>query len=208
MAKNCMILLSSRTAHPDYINTRLEEHTWYVGDMDRDNAKLGLSAFPNGAFLVRCRVANGERLGYALSLKTDNEVKHMRIDTCPMSPNTENNMASSFGPVESSKLYYFAETRKFASVVELVAWYSRNSLRESFSGLDTTLQFPIKELCVVEARYDFSPAVEDVNMLPLRPGEIVTVIDTAGDAQGWWKAHNGQRIGYIPKDFVARMSPT
>ena len=24
---------SSRTAHPDYINTRMEEHTWYVGEM-------------------------------------------------------------------------------------------------------------------------------------------------------------------------------
>jgi hypothetical protein len=39
------------------------------------------------------------------------------------------------------KLYYFSKTRKFPSVVELVTWYSRNSLRESFHGLDHSLQF-------------------------------------------------------------------
>ncbi len=185
--------------------------------MDRDSANLRLKAFPNGAFLVRCRVANGERLGYALSLKTDDEVKHMKIDTCLMSPGCQTALAEVIannisnggggggcGNGGAAKLYYFSETRKFASVVELVAWYSRNSLRESFSGLDTTLQFPIKELSLVQAKYDFSPADEDINMLPLRPGDIVTVIDKT--AQGWWKAHNGTRIGYIPKDFVVKTS--
>ena len=28
----------SLTAHPDYINTRMEDHSWYVGQMDRPSA--------------------------------------------------------------------------------------------------------------------------------------------------------------------------
>jgi hypothetical protein len=136
--------------------------------MDRDTANVRLTRYPTGAFLVRCRVSNGERLGFALSLKTDNDVKHMKVDTNEEEPDV--------------KLYYFSETRKFPSVVELVAWYSRNSLRESFHGLDHSLQFPIGELSLVEAKYEFSPSPEDKNMLPLAVGEQVTIIDKM---HGW-----------------------
>ena len=93
----------------------------------------------------------------------------------------------------------------FILVVELVTWYSRNSLKESFSGLDTYLRFSIGELSIVEAQYEFCPAQSDRNMLSLVPGDRVTVIDkTTGDSQGWWKACNNisRKIGYIPKDFV------
>ena len=27
-----------------------------------------------------------------------------------------------------------------------------------------------------------------------------------GDAQGWWKACDGRKIGYIPKEFVTTIS--
>ena len=39
-------------------------------------------------------------------------------------------------------------------------------------------------------------------MLSLQAGDVVTVIDKSGDSQGWWKAFNGQRVGFVPKDFV------
>ena len=61
-------------------------------------------------------------------------------------------------------------------VVELVTWYGRNSLKECFSGLDTTLRFAIGELSIVEAQYEFAPALSDRNMLSLLPGDRVTVI--------------------------------
>ena len=35
---------------------RLEEHSWFVGDMDRDSANLKLAPFPVWTFLVRYRV--------------------------------------------------------------------------------------------------------------------------------------------------------
>ena len=31
---------------------------------------------------------------------------------------------------------------------------------------------------------------------------MVTVIDKSGDSQGWWKAYNGVRVGFVPKEFV------
>ena len=55
--------------------------------MDRDSAVTKLEPYPIYTFLVRCRVQNGERLGYALSLKTDQDVKHMKIDSAPASRN-------------------------------------------------------------------------------------------------------------------------
>ena len=65
-------------------------------------------------------------------------------------------------------------------MVELVSWFSRNSLKEAFSGLDATLRFSVGELSLVEATFDFSPpaaggvnAGDKGNMLPLK----VTSID-------------------------------
>ncbi len=68
-----------------------------------------------------------------------------------------------------------------------------------FSGLDTTLRFSVGELHLVEAVFDFTPSAagggggDKSNMLQLRAGDVVTVIDKAGDTQGWWKAYNGFR---------------
>ena len=90
------------------------------------------------------------------------------------------------------------------SAVELVSWYCRNSLKESFQGLDAILQFPIGELSLAEAVYEFHPE-DAANMLSLRAGERVVVIDKLDD-KGWWKAHNGKKVGYIPKTFVVELS--
>ena len=46
-------------------------------------------------------------------------------------------------------LYFLSETRKFRSVVELVTFYSRNSLKESFKGLDTPLRCPVGDVTLV-----------------------------------------------------------
>ena len=61
---------------------------------------------PQGAFLVRCRVhaTNGEKLGYALSLKTELDVKHMKIDSTKAGGN----------------FFYLSDTRKFRSFLRLI----------------------------------------------------------------------------------------
>jgi hypothetical protein len=179
----------------DYVNTRIEDHSWYVGEMDREGANQRLSKFPTCTFLVRLRVEKGKPLGYALSLRSEADVKHMKImNSSELSVNDTNNQTE----------YFLSDTRKFKSIVELVHWFCRHSLRESFNGLDTTLRFPIGELSIVEAQYEFYS--EEKNMLPLKPGDKVTIIDKSGDSQGWWKACDGSKIGYIPKEFVTAIS--
>ena len=56
----------------------------------------------------------------------------------------------------------------------------------------------------MESLFDFSPDPTEKNMLPLKTGDRVIVIDKAGDGQGWWKAYDdaANRVGFIPKDFV------
>ena len=65
---------SPGTGGHEYVNTRMEEHPWFVGDMDRDQANESMKLYPIGTFLVRARLLAGERVGYALSLRTK-EVK-------------------------------------------------------------------------------------------------------------------------------------
>ena len=41
----------------DYVNTcRMEDHPWFVGDMDREGANVALMRYPPGTYLVRRRV--------------------------------------------------------------------------------------------------------------------------------------------------------
>ncbi len=96
--------LPNGSANPDYINTKMEDHSWHVGEMDRDTANTRLSVYPMGTFLVRGRMQDGKCVGHALSLKTQDDVKHMKICTGP-------------GEKEGSSVFYLSDTRKFRSVV-------------------------------------------------------------------------------------------
>ena len=163
--------------------------------MDREKATQTLSPFPLGTFLVRCRVNMAEP-NYAISLKTGHtDVKHMKI-------------LSNFNDE-----YYLSDSRKFKSVVELVSYFSRSSLKESFSGLDCNLRFSIKDLLIVEAQHKFDPEAQspngtENNLLALEIGDRVVVIDKFSENTGWWKAYDAtHRIGYIPKSYVRPLKP-
>lgn len=166
--------------------------------MEREKAQQSLAPYPVGTFLVRCRV-NISEPSYAISLKTSgSDVKHMKILS---------NLNDDF---------YLSDTRKFKSVVELIAYFSRNSLKESFSGLDTTLRFSIKDLLIVEAMHKFDPeasspslnGASENNLLALEIGDQLIVLDKFAESHGWWKACdvNTHRIGYIPKCYVTPIS--
>ena len=72
--------LNSLPPGPDYVNTRLEEHAWAVGEMGRDAANTLLLQYPIGTYLVRTRLGpTGEQLGHALSLRTPSDTKHMKV---------------------------------------------------------------------------------------------------------------------------------
>jgi len=75
--------LNSIPPGPDYVNTRLEEHAWAVGEMGRDAANTLLLQYPVGTYLVRTRLGTtGEQLGHALSLRTPSDTKHMKVSPC------------------------------------------------------------------------------------------------------------------------------
>ena len=61
---------------------------------------------------------------------------------------------------------------RYRSMVELISYYTANSLKQSFSGLDMTLKFPFRDLSLVKAEYDFTPEKNDSNMLMFKSGDV------------------------------------
>eukprot|EP00096_Caligus_rogercresseyi_P015951 TRINITY_DN845_c0_g1_i12.p1 TRINITY_DN845_c0_g1~~TRINITY_DN845_c0_g1_i12.p1 ORF type:complete len:887 (+),score=303.30 TRINITY_DN845_c0_g1_i12:1138-3798(+) len=171
--------------HRDYINTRLENQPWYVEGIDRDLANHKLADYPTSTFLVRPRAQGG----YALSVKTsEGDVKHMKILS------------------DDQMSYYLSDQITFRHIEELVQFYSRYSLKESFHGLDLKLRFPVGELSIVVALYDFEPSQDGLhnNKLALKKGQRVIVIERSNSSQQlWWTAFDGNATGYIPKDYVS-----
>jgi guanine nucleotide exchange factor VAV len=94
----------------------LKDKLWFVGEMDRIKAQNELERRENGTFLVRIRPQSDEKDKYALTLKTNNAVKHMKI--C----NTD----------EQERKYYLSLSKFFSNIEELVLNYQINSLRENF----------------------------------------------------------------------------
>ena len=111
-------------SNPDYINTKVEEHAWFVGEMDRETANNRLLDYPVCTFLVRCRLnTHGEKIGYALSLKTDQDVKHMKICTATLDSTIQSDETT------VHKQFYLSDTRKFKS-----GKHFNNYLRIYFHG--------------------------------------------------------------------------
>ncbi|XDA70223.1 hypothetical protein R6Z07F_000599 [Ovis aries] len=170
---------------------------WYAGAMERLQAETELINRVNSTYLVRHRTReSGE---YAISIKYNNEAKHIKILT-------------------RDGFFHIAENRKFKSLMELVEYYKHHSLKEGFRTLDTTLQFPYKEpehstgqrgnragisllspkvLGIAIARYDF--CARDMRELSLLKGDVVKIY-TKMSANGWWR---GEVNGRIPKKETA-----
>ncbi|XP_073090474.1 guanine nucleotide exchange factor VAV3 isoform X1 [Manis javanica] len=172
---------------------------WYAGAMERLQAETELINRVNSTYLVRHRTKeSGE---YAISIKHNNEAKHIKILT-------------------RDGFFHIAENRKFKSLMELVEYYKHHSLKEGFRTLDTTLQFPYKEpehsagqrgnraghsllsprvLGIAIARYDF--CARDMRELSLLKGDVVKIY-TKMSANGWWRGEVNGRVGWFPSTYV------
>ncbi|XP_043941978.1 guanine nucleotide exchange factor VAV3 isoform X2 [Protopterus annectens] len=175
------------------------DQSWYAGTMERLQAENELMNRANSTYLVRQRTKEcGE---YAISIKYNNEVKHIKILT-------------------RDGCFHITENRKFKSVMDLVNYYKLHSLKEGFRSLDTTLQYPFKEaenaaltksnrmsgglfspkiVGVARARYDFS--ARDMRELSLLEGDIVNIYTKSG-ANGWWRGEVNGRVGWFPSTYV------
>uniref|UniRef100_A0A8C9WMK8 Vav guanine nucleotide exchange factor 3 n=1 Tax=Scleropages formosus TaxID=113540 RepID=A0A8C9WMK8_SCLFO len=166
----------------------------FAGPMERLQAEAELINRGNSTYLVRHR--SKESTEYAISIKYNNDVKHIKIlkrDCC----------------------FYIAENKRFQSILELIDYYKHHSLKEGFRSLDTTLQFPYREtenpfvLClsvlspkvvgVAIARYDFSS--RDTRELSLQEGDVVKIYTKMG-ANGWWRGEVNGRVGIADPHFL------
>lgn len=160
-----------------YDPDRLRGHSWFVGNMDRDEANSRLAPYPSNTFLVRGRMVNGEQVGHALSLKTDIDVKHMKIESTPAESGqvvTGSIGQTCFQRGNGQFNYFLSDARHFKSIVDLITFYCRNSLKECFSGLNTPLQFSVGEVTIVQVLHDYTPEDEHINRLPLKKGDQVS----------------------------------
>uniref|UniRef100_A0A8U8BDX4 Uncharacterized protein n=1 Tax=Geospiza parvula TaxID=87175 RepID=A0A8U8BDX4_GEOPR len=139
-----------------------------VRAMERLQAESELINRVNSTYLVRHRTKeSGE---YAISIKYNNEVKHIKI-----------------------------LTRDGFFHIELVEYYKHHSLKEGFRSLDTTLQFPYKEsensvIGIAIARYDF--CARDMRELSLLKGDVVKIY-TKMSANGWWRGEVNGRVSAV-----------
>ncbi|KAG7197853.1 hypothetical protein KM043_001665 [Ampulex compressa] len=161
---------------------------WFAGEMGRDAASNKLELRENGTYMLRVRPAGQPRLmhetNYALSIKADGAVKHIRVFK---------------RDVDGADLYYLSESRFFKSVVELVEYYERASLSENFQNLDQRLLWPYRRV-LAKALFDFRGG--ERNQLSLRRGCKVVVLSKEGDAKGWWKGKIDDQVGFFPKEYV------
>uniref|UniRef100_A0A8C9TKN2 Vav guanine nucleotide exchange factor 3 n=1 Tax=Scleropages formosus TaxID=113540 RepID=A0A8C9TKN2_SCLFO len=164
----------------------------FAGPMERLQAEAELINRGNSTYLVRHR--SKESTEYAISIKYNNDVKHIKIlkrDCC----------------------FYIAENKRFQSILELIDYYKHHSLKEGFRSLDTTLQFPYREtenaaavrtnrhgansnpkvVGVAIARYDFSS--RDTRELSLQEGDVVKIYTKMG-ANGWWRGEVNGRVAF------------
>ncbi|KAL0109462.1 hypothetical protein PUN28_014493 [Cardiocondyla obscurior] len=161
---------------------------WFVGEMGRDAASNKLESREDGTYMLRVRPAGQPRLkhetNYALSIKADGAVKHIRVFK---------------RDVDGADLYYLSESRFFKSIVELVEYYERASLSENFEKLDQRLLWPYRRV-LAKALFDYRGC--ERNQLSLRQGCRVVVLSKEGDAKGWWKGKIGDQVGFFPKEYV------
>lgn len=128
--KRCMNLvkpcepINEEPLSPDsYINPHLEDYPWFCGRLSREKAQYLLDGRPSGTYLVRLSPHNG---GYVISLNYNGLIKHMKIH------------------VTNDYRLYLSQNRYFRHILELVAWYEKNSLAESFHMMNAYLTIPFE----------------------------------------------------------------
>lgn len=168
---------------------------WFAGNMDRTAAKNLLIARSDGTFLVRQK-DGGE---FAISIKFNMDIRHIKITSC-------------------EGLYRINDKKAFRGLIEMIEFYQKNSLKEYFKDVDTTLRIPFKQpensnspnstpntggsirsFGLARARYDFS--ARDRTELSLREGDTIKILSKKGH-NGWWKGEVYGRVGLFPSNYV------
>ena len=201
----------------------LEGYPWFA-PVDRMTADLILNRIQNipsqTLFMVRCR----QEGGYAISIKCNGLVDHIKInvntlDSLPSLSNSiqnttliSNNIPSELGIIvtpSTASAFYSIDQRNFSSVINLVKYYSQNTLRENFPQLETTLGLPYRE--ALPTPISFAIAIHDYNPMtnPNNTGEQIELKRSNKyyiinkEPNGWWRVFNTDGlIGYAPGGYL------
>ena len=191
----------------------LEGYPWFA-PVDRMTADLILNRIQNipaqTLFMVRCR----QEGGYAISIKCNGLVDHIKINVNYLDslPSLPNNIPSDLGlnaTPSTASAFYSIDQRNFSSVINLVKYYSQNTLKENFPQLETTLGLPYRE--ALPTPISFAIAIHDYNPLtnPNNTGEQIELKRSNKyyiinkEPNGWWRVFNTDGlIGYAPGGYL------
>uniref|UniRef100_A0A3B3VIK0 Osteoclast-stimulating factor 1 n=1 Tax=Poecilia latipinna TaxID=48699 RepID=A0A3B3VIK0_9TELE len=125
---------------------------------------------------------------FAISIKFNMDIRHIKITSC-------------------EGLYRINDKKAFRGLIEMIEFYQKNSLKEYFKDVDTTLRIPFKQpeqrgsirsFGLARARYDFS--ARDRTELSLREGDTIKILKKGHT--GWWKGEVYGRVGLFPSNYV------
>uniref|UniRef100_A0A183BNS6 SH3 domain-containing protein n=1 Tax=Globodera pallida TaxID=36090 RepID=A0A183BNS6_GLOPA len=174
-------------------NPNVAEQPWYFGVMGRGESNRLLDGTPGGTFIVRWSV---EQQQYALSISVQGTVKHLKVEYDAQ-----------------TKKYYLHEDRFFDTMILLINYHRINNLNEAFN-IDVVLKGTPLKGTLYRAIAPFQGPEGKDHYITLRTGDMVTLLDTSMDNNGWWKGSincstNGggaARVGYFPATYVKLVS--
>uniref|UniRef100_A0AC35FL68 Uncharacterized protein n=1 Tax=Panagrolaimus sp. PS1159 TaxID=55785 RepID=A0AC35FL68_9BILA len=163
----------------------IKSYPWYFGIKERIQANEMLSGTPNGTFIVRLSQRENK---YVISISFKGGCKHMKIETGE-------------DPV-LGKIFWLHELKHFISIPELIEYYHENCLSECFENIDTQLSKTLLRTRLYKVTHGYSRNSETNRYLTLKREDVVEVVETSGEENGWWKFQAGDQVGFFPMDYV------
>uniref|UniRef100_A0A914YL48 Uncharacterized protein n=1 Tax=Panagrolaimus superbus TaxID=310955 RepID=A0A914YL48_9BILA len=179
------ILTSKRITNQSSQIWDIKSYPWYFGVKERMEANQMLCGTSDGTFIVRLSQRENK---YVISITFNGGYKHMKIE-------------SGEDPV-LGKIYWLSDNSHFTSVPELIEYYHEHCLTECFENINTKLSKTLLKTRLYKVKVDYFRNSETNRYLTLEREDVVEVVDTNGEENGWWRFKNGDQIGFFPMAFV------